>query len=206
MSKARIIDQSANIYPDMDPSAQIIGVIPVGEVIELGKIRRRKGKAWVSFTRTNGQSGYVSGDTHIFPIRQVETIDAVSLLDQPAADARVIHQYKKKERMTMLDVVRSGDSGWVKVKDPAGREGYINGKTRIRVVPDDLVAAGKKNLLVGALFTVGGLALTLATYLTSSNTGGSYIIAWGAVIFGVLQVVQGLTQYYNGRKDRESKK
>ncbi len=206
MSKARIIDQKADFYSEMNPEQQPVGSIPVGEVVELGKIKRRQGRAWVAITRQNGQAGFMPGETHIFPMRRVELDKPTDLYDKAGEGQRVIHQFKKKDRMMMLDVVREGEAGWVQVQDYAGHKGFISGKTRIRVLPDDLVAAGRKSMAVGSLWATGGLILTVITYLMQTTTGGTYIIAWAAVIFGVIQVVQGLMQYYSGRKDEKGAK
>lgn len=53
--------------------------------------------------------------------------------------------------------------------------------------------AGNKNMLYGALWCVGGLLVTILTYSAASD-GGTYVVAWGAVIFGAIQFVQGLIQ------------
>jgi len=53
---------------------------------------------------------------------------------------------------------------------------------------------GKKNMGFGALWCIGGLVVTAATYSAASN-GGHYVVAWGAVVFGAIQFLQGLFQY-----------
>ena len=54
--------------------------------------------------------------------------------------------------------------------------------------------AGLKNMVVGALWCVGGIAVTALTYQMASGSGGHYVVAWGAVVFGGLQCVRGLFQ------------
>lgn len=53
--------------------------------------------------------------------------------------------------------------------------------------------AAMKNMLFGALWCIGGLAVTALTYQAASN-GGKYVVAWGAVIFGAIQFFRGLFQ------------
>lgn len=53
--------------------------------------------------------------------------------------------------------------------------------------------AGNKNMLYGALWCVGGLLVTILTYSAASD-GGTYVVAWGAVIFGAIQFLKGLFQ------------
>jgi hypothetical protein len=51
-----------------------------------------------------------------------------------------------------------------------------------------------RDMLVGAAICVVGIVVTVATYAaaSSSRTGGSYFVAWGAIIFGAIQFFRGL--------------
>lgn len=53
--------------------------------------------------------------------------------------------------------------------------------------------AGRKNMLYGALWCIGGIVVTAATYSAASD-GGTYVIAWGAILFGAIQFIRGLSQ------------
>src|SRR5262245_46867146 len=67
----------------------------------------------------------------------------------------------------------------------------------LRDVQTDAVrSAGKKNMIYGALWCVGGTLVTVITYASaaSSPTGGSYVVAWGAIVFGAIQFFRGLSQ------------
>jgi hypothetical protein len=55
--------------------------------------------------------------------------------------------------------------------------------------------AGRKNMLWGSLVCVAGIIATAVTYATASG-GGTYVVAWGAIIFGVGQFVRGLQQLH----------
>jgi hypothetical protein len=50
-------------------------------------------------------------------------------------------------------------------------------------------------MLSGALWCIGGIFVTVITYLSaaSSPTGGTYFVAWGAIIFGAVRFFQGLS-------------
>ena len=56
--------------------------------------------------------------------------------------------------------------------------------------------AGRRNMLIGALWCVGGTAITAVTYQAaiSSPGGGHYLVAWGAILFGGIQFLRGLGQ------------
>lgn len=53
--------------------------------------------------------------------------------------------------------------------------------------------AADKNMLYGGLWCVGGIVVTAATYSAASG-GGSYVVAWGAILFGGIQFFRGLSQ------------
>jgi hypothetical protein len=57
--------------------------------------------------------------------------------------------------------------------------------------------AGKKNMLYGALWCIGGVVVTALSYLfaTSSPTGGRYIITYGAIVIGAIQFIRGFIQF-----------
>ncbi len=59
--------------------------------------------------------------------------------------------------------------------------------------------AGQRNMLFGALWCVGGIVVTAATFAAASNSGGgSYVVAWGAIVFGAIQFFRGLSQSAEG--------
>jgi len=56
--------------------------------------------------------------------------------------------------------------------------------------------AALKNMAIGGVVCVIGLIITIGSYsaASSSATGGSYVVAWGAVLFGGFQFLKGLFQ------------
>ena len=57
--------------------------------------------------------------------------------------------------------------------------------------PAASLAEAKKNILVGLLWCVGGLAFSFISYYLT-ETGGRYVIATGAILWGVWQAIMGL--------------
>ena len=49
----------------------------------------------------------------------------------------------------------------------------------------------KRHMLYGTLWAAGGTAVTIATYEAASE-GGFFIVAWGAIIFGIIDFFRGL--------------
>jgi hypothetical protein len=52
--------------------------------------------------------------------------------------------------------------------------------------------AGKKIMLFGALFCSAGITANALTYSGRASTEElTYVLAWGAIIFGGIQIVRG---------------
>lgn len=53
--------------------------------------------------------------------------------------------------------------------------------------------AAQRQMALGGLICIIGIAITLCTYsaASSSSTGGSVIVAWGAIIFGAYRFYRG---------------
>ncbi len=58
------------------------------------------------------------------------------------------------------------------------------------------------NMLVGGLVCVVGLVITVGSCVASSGPGGgSYVVAWGAIVFGAIQFFRGLSQAGQGSSE-----
>lgn len=67
----------------------------------------------------------------------------------------------------------------------------VSNLTRMR--SEAIREAGKKNMLYGALWCIGGIVVTAVTYSAASG-GGTYIVTWGAIVFGTIQFFRGRAQ------------
>ena len=57
-------------------------------------------------------------------------------------------------------------------------------------------SVSNKNMIYGALWLIGGLLVTVITYSAASESGGTYVITYGAIIFGAIQFFIGLFQRF----------
>jgi hypothetical protein len=53
----------------------------------------------------------------------------------------------------------------------------------------------KKAILVGAIWFILGVWITVGSYREASN-GGTYYVAWGAIIYGFIKLFKGLANEY----------
>jgi hypothetical protein len=61
--------------------------------------------------------------------------------------------------------------------------------------------AGRKQMWVGAAWIVGGVLVTVISYAAASR-GGTYLLAWGAVIFGAYDMIRGFVTWVSNREPR----
>ena len=59
---------------------------------------------------------------------------------------------------------------------------------------------GKRNMIRGASWCIGGFFVTAVTYGIAAEQangagGGTYLVAWGAIIFGAFRFLKGFGQY-----------
>ena len=198
--KARIIETPARVYQQADPNSFTLTELPCDTEVELGAVKKKDGKSWVAVTYGPNQQGFIAGDTRIYRIKQAVLVQAsANVYTAPSAIATVKAQYKKNTQFLLLGTVAQDGKNWVKIRDLAGNEGFIDGTAKIKVIAEKArptKALGKKNMLYGALWCIGGIVLTVVTYsAATSSGGGTYFVFWGAVIFGGIQFVQGLIQF-----------
>jgi hypothetical protein len=135
------------------------------------------------------------GDTKIYAYTKASLLEKeVTVYEQPSSLSAPKLRYKKGAVFHIIDNVK-GNTDWVKIRDLSANEGFINGKTRIKTVtPDKDKGDGKGDMIWGAVFCIGGLAVTIGTY-AAAGPGGTFIITWGAIVFGGYQFLKGLFRY-----------
>ncbi|MGE0328513.1 MAG: hypothetical protein AB7K71_09235 [Polyangiaceae bacterium] len=75
--------------------------------------------------------------------------------------------------------------------DEGEAEDFVEGVAAARI--NAIREAGKSNMTKGALWCIGGLIVTAITYSAAAG-GGTYVVTWGAIIFGAIQFFKGVGQ------------
>jgi hypothetical protein len=52
-----------------------------------------------------------------------------------------------------------------------------------------------RQMVIGGVVAIIGLAVTIGTYAAASDDGGHYFIAWGPAVFGLIAFGRGLAGY-----------
>jgi hypothetical protein len=56
---------------------------------------------------------------------------------------------------------------------------------------------GRTQVLIGGAILAVGVVITAVTYGSVSQSGGSYVIAYGPIIFGFIRIIRGLSTMYS---------
>jgi hypothetical protein len=200
MTNARVIEQTATLYAEPNANTPVAEV-PVGGEVQLGAAEKAGGKAWVAVALPDGRKGFLPGDAKVFRAKMATLLQSSAVVYKaPSLDSGAVIQLQKNARFELIDQVK-GDGGlWVKLRDSAGNEGYIEGNTRVQkdepVAPAAPVAkeSATANMAIGALLCIAGIVITASTYSSASQSGGSYYIMYGPIIFGGWRFLKGLVQ------------
>lgn len=194
--KIKILQDNALFYPQPDESSGPVRTINRGDVGELGSIKKVSGKQWVELTMADGSRGFVPGGTRIFALIQAQ-LNRKTPLYGMADKSMVKMELPRRTLVKFLDMVEQGGQEWIYVQDPSGNQGYIESTASITRREPVTKKTGKTNMLVGGGFFVVGLIVTLGSLFSASEY--TYL-CWGAIIFGLIQFVQGLIQYLTSKE------
>lgn len=136
--------------------------------------RDKLGESWLLLRDDQGQEGFVDGTT---PYRLAEEVPA----EECGSALELVEERALVER----------SEGEISA-DPEGGSGEVKVTTVTDTTPPSLIReAAARNMLVGALWCIGGIVVTAVTYSAAAN-GGTYVVTWGAIVFGGLQFLKGL--------------
>lgn len=111
---------------------------------------------------------------------QVEQQEAVNQVYEYAADLMI------NEKMSALETKKMLLENGV---DEKSASVIVNNLEK--QIEDAKKGRANKDMLYGALWCIGGIVVTAVTY-SSASGGGTYVVAWGAILFGAIQFFKGL--------------
>jgi hypothetical protein len=82
--------------------------------------------------------------------------------------------------------------------DPIAARDVVGGVTRKRAV--SARTSGLIYLIVGIIVTALFLALTIASYSAATEQGGTYVVCYGVILFGLALTIRGIQQLVSGRE------
>jgi len=193
--KIKILQDNVPVYPQVDTESMSMRTLQTGDMVEVGKVKKVRGKQYVEVTFPDNSRGFIPGETRTFSLIQATVNQKKALLYGTAARGPVVAELKKGTLLQFQDIVTANGETWIYVQDAAGHTGYIEGNTKILRKEKVTKQTGITNMLVGGAFFVVGLIVTIGSFSAASNSGGTYYLCWGAIIFGAIQFIQGLIQF-----------
>ena len=195
------MDQAQRLYSRPDLAAFTGTEIALGEEVEIGSVTKRNGVNFCPVRRSNGQSGYIPGDTRGSLIKTM-TIDQPEAVvySAPYAQSWVRMRLAQNARIRLYPgVVDSGAGKFVQIRDGQGNPGFIDATTRVKTVPEVTRKVALHNVMQGAVSFVIGVVLTVAGIAVASHLGGFFFVFGGAVVYGAIQFFKGLGQLMTAR-------
>lgn len=176
------ITKEAAMYEDTDVKSAVLHKFKKGEKLELLNIVPGTKEKWIRVRLLNGTKGFLPADTKV--ITEDSLLERIGeLIGAGSSEHKIIKQFKKQG-----------------IPENEIQEGYVEVQKAIkeyRESPEGKKEISKqysKKILYSAFWIVGGL---LATYISmqAASDGGTYFLFWGAVVFGVIDLIRGIAGY-----------
>jgi hypothetical protein len=198
--QARVMEAPLQIHAQKSLDSQVIAEIPVGEIVNLGNKSKAGGTVWVSVT-AGAVRGWTLGSSKIAVIKRAKLMSGTATIySSPDEAAPQVGPLTASTAFDMLRTVSGAGHDWVNIRDVKGREGFIDGRLKVKVMS----APGRK--LVGGsaigwglLIFIVGLVVTVGSYSNAEQSGGTYFLWWGPMLWGAWLVVRGLIDVISGQ-------
>jgi hypothetical protein len=172
--------------------AAVLCTLNAEDEVDFCGIESSGGKKWCKISLRSGQKGYFPGDTPIRELLYVQLEQSRAEMRQdPAAASNMLRQLTRGTSFLLLKTVKSEPGDWVKIRLGDGLEGFLDGKVKIKRIGVKSQNSSQHDMLVGGVFCIGGILVTAITYSAAAQSGGSYFVAWGAILFGGIQFLKG---------------
>jgi hypothetical protein len=142
-------------------------------------------------------------------VRDTDVQGALDLLGEPTREARTMSglsslvtdelaRGQSREDVVALLVRR----GWPEVSARHFVDNKVQQLDRQRKPSQENAVTAemyRRRMIRGLVWTIVGVVLTIIMYRSANSAGGTYIIWWGAVLFGVVDFAVGLVGWLNHR-------
>ncbi len=204
--KGRLLDPQATLYAQPDPTSLAVAQLSEGQELDVTDTTTHNGQRWAAVVLPDERRGYLQGDTRIFRFRNARLVETTDIYSEPSSASPVLGRYPSGTLLLIVGTAVQDGRTWIKVRDGGGKEGFVFEDTRMedanRPSQAEIAEAiaernrhvAQRNMIVGGLWCGGGIAVTVVTY-TAASGGGTYVVAWGAIIFGAVQFFRGMAKF-----------
>jgi Bacterial SH3 domain len=199
---AKLVEPRATLYAQPNPQAPPLMQLVEGQEFTITASGVYDDQTWLSVTLPDRTLGYLTGDIAIFRYTITRLRKETNVYAAPSLQSMVVVRYGEGATLLEIGDVTVEGQTWVQVRDGDGLEGYIaedtvagagTGSGRRPSRSDIQAAHARANMRTGAIMCIGGIAITWITYSLAAN-GGTYVVAWGAIVFGAIRFMNGVIQ------------
>jgi len=208
--RARLLDDNVLLYATLDYETEPIFRLPKGIELEITQIVEKDNASWFAVCLPDQQTGFISYKTEIFQIRQLVLVSKQAAVYAAPASNIVRYTLQAGAVFTCFDEVSNQGDKWLYIVDQAGSWGFLLATTKMKRVDPILKVAhdvpqstAVRNMVLGGLWAVGGTIVTIWSFMQPDRDGKS-VIAWGAILFGIAQFVNGINQFMHRAHQSES--
>lgn len=191
---ARVLDRVV-VHASPETDSKVTSYLEAEDVVELHKLWKKSG-GWIETRMPGGSMGYIHSETRVSFLERVKLKEKkVEIFNKPSSDGMPVHKLTKGIMFWKFIDVKTTDPSWVAVRLDSGQQGYIPSSSKVKSLPQityPAVETAGHDVMVGAIWCIAGIAITAGTYAAVEDTGGTYLIAWGPVVFGGFQFLRGL--------------
>ncbi len=187
---ARVMDERVTVYGLPHLQAKAVGHLRAGDFIVLLKTWNQAGP-WLEVRWSGAKRGYLPGSTKVTVLQRIQV--KAKGLDLRAEDGKALAKLDKGALLWAQANTAGARMTWVWLD--SGTRGVIPADTKyspLAVPAAEVVRSAGRDIGAGLFWCVGGLIVTAVTYSRASEQGGTYLICWGPVLFGGIQVLKGL--------------
>ncbi len=71
-------------------------------------------------------------------------------------------------------------------------EEFMSHQTEINAIPEKRKSGNNSGTVIwGAIVTIIGIFVTIFSYRSAAESGGTYVVAYGAIIYGIITLIKG---------------
>jgi hypothetical protein len=167
-----------DIYSEPSEASILIGVLNLGDEFIL-YYQLKENTAWVKVKLPSGDFGFIKGSSKCITEENLKKTIR-TMVNQRNSENFIIKSFAKKGIPEAL--VRSFYQEIINANKT-----YMSSPEGIQ----ELSLKYKKRMLYGVLWTVGGLIASAISY-SAASSGGTYFVFWGAVLYGIFDLLSGL--------------
>jgi hypothetical protein len=196
-TRVKFVDDHVALYPEplkSEESASPINDRPIAEIAT-------GSNGFIEAILPDGRRGFVDSQVRVVKVTQMGLLaPQASLHEAASAKSAVVAILKRGTILTRLSsepALKNEGVVWISVSTANGQRGFVLGNVKVDIFKPRLEttpADGAKNMAIGGGICVIGIIITAVTYSSASSSGGRFVVAWGAILFGGIRLLWGMLQ------------